>query len=419
MTSHHAPDQLAGKRELATDVPRQGRLGFVPARFGPGIAGGAEIVLRQLAGRLAARGWDVEILTSCALDHLTWDNVLAPGESTEDGLRVRRFPTVRSTAGHERAALEAAILRGERLPLAQQQRWMNDGVRMPALYHYLLDRAASYRALVFTPYMFWPAYACAQVAPDRSLLWTCLHDEPFAYLELFQPVLSGSAGLFFQTEPEHALGHRLVSRLAPHALVGCGVEVPASYDAEGFRDRYGVDRPFVLYAGRREGAKGWAEMLAAFASAVTRRGLPFALVTMGVGPVEAPASIRDRVIDVGFLSDRDRDAAFAAATAYLQPSRYEAFSRTIMEAWLAGTPVVGNRRSAVVTHHVERSGAGLLYDDDAEFEECLVYLADSPETARELGAAGRGYVLANYQWDDVLDRVESAIAQWTTGTCGS
>jgi glycosyltransferase involved in cell wall biosynthesis len=114
-------------------------------------------------------------------------------------------------------------------------------------------------------------------------------------------------------------------------------------------------------------------------------------------------------MDVGFLPDEERDGAFAAADAYLQPSSWEAFSRTIMEAWLAGTLVIANGASDVVRYHCERSGAGLLYEDESEFEECLAFLADAPGAARELAARGRGYVLDNYQWDAVLDRVELAL----------
>ncbi len=88
-------------------------------------------------------------------------------------------------------------------------------------------------------------------------MWACLHDEPYAYLDLFQPVLTGIGGLFLQTEPEHQLAHRLVSRgLSPHEVVGCGVEVPESYDVDAFCKRYDLQQPFVLYAGRREGARG-------------------------------------------------------------------------------------------------------------------------------------------------------------------
>ncbi|MCO7219997.1 glycosyltransferase family 4 protein [Klenkia sp. PcliD-1-E] len=398
---------------MPADVDRRGRIGLVPARFGEGMVGGAEIVLAEMAKRLAARGWDVEILTTCAIDHFSWDNVLPAGESVEQGLKVRRFPAVFED-NPERGFLDHAVATGQKLGLQQQQRWINAGMRSPELYHHLLDNGRDYRALVYGPYVFWPAYAGSQLLPERSLLWTCLHDEPAAYLDLFDPVLSGIAGLFLQTEPEHELAHRVSSRLAPHAVVGCGVEVPESYDPDGFRERYGLPERFVLYAGRREGAKGWEDMLAAFGRAVERTGLPLSLVTFGSGEVRPPAGIADRVFDLGFLPDHERDNAFAAAAAYIQPSRFEAFSRTVMEAWLAGTPVIANGGSDVVRWHCERSGAGLVYDDEAEFTECLRFVAEAPELAEQLASGGRDYVLSNYTWDVVLDGVEEGIRSWTT-----
>ena len=86
-----------------------------------------------------------------------------------------------------------------------------------------------------------------------------------------------------------------------------------------------------------------------------------------------------------------------------------------MESWLAGTPVVANGGSAVVRDHCERSGAGLVYDDDLEFEECLAFLAAEPAAGAQLAAGGRGYVLDNYGWSDVLDRIEVAFDSFRTG----
>ena len=398
---------------MPSERERVGRIAVVPARFGPKIIGGAEIVLRHIASGLQDRGWDVDVLTTCAVDYFAWSNEVPAGLAVEDGLSVRRFPVVQSTKGHERDVLGHRMLAGDRLTTGEQLRWLNDDVRVPELYHYLLEHHADYRAMLFGPYLFWPAFACSQVAPERSLLWTCLHDEPYAYQALFQPMLSGLAGLFLQTEPEHDLAHKIVPDLAPHAVVGCGVEVPERYDPKGFRARYGIDRPFLLYAGRREGAKGWDELLAAFARAVTNRGLPFALVTMGAGEVVPPPGLEDRVVDLGFLPDDERDNAYAAAAAYVQPSRYEAFSRTIMESWLAGTPVIGVGEGGVVRWHVERSQAGLVYDDEHELEEALALVAERPDVAARLGARGRAYVLEHYQWDGVLDRIEDGLEAWT------
>ena len=251
------------------------------------------------------------------------------------------------------------------------------------------------------------------MAPDRSILLACAHDEPYLRLELFEPMFAGIAGLWFMAEPEHELAHRVLPRLAPHRVVGSGMEVPTAYDPDGFRKRHGLEGRFILYAGRREGAKGWDRLLQGFARAVRRQGLPISLVTMGTGDVRPPADVADRVVDLGFLPDEERDDAFAAADAYVQPSQYEAFSRTIMEAWLAGTLVIANGASDVVAWHCQRSGAGLTYDDDEEFEECLSFLAAAPEAARALAARGRDYVLANYRMDVVLDRIEATIEEWT------
>src|SRR6478752_3275649 len=157
-------------------MERKGRLGFVPARYGEGA----------------------------------------------DGVTVRRFPAVISTPRAERAAFNAAIVAGAPLRMSDQERWMNDDLRLPELFHYLLDESDSYRALVFAPYLFWPAFACGQIAPDRTILMPCLHDEPEARLDIFQPVFSGSRGIWFLSEPERDLAASIHPRLAESEVIGSG-----------------------------------------------------------------------------------------------------------------------------------------------------------------------------------------------------
>jgi len=392
---------------------RRGRIGFVPSRYGHGVIGGAETVFRELAASFAGRGWEVEVLTTAARDHFSWDNEYPIGVTEIDGISVRRFPAVVSTAREERQRYEAAIHNGWPLTIADQERWVNDDVRVPELFHYLLDHASEYRALLFTPYLQWITFACSQIAPERSVLWACVHDEPYLRLPIFQPMFAGVAGLLLQSGPEHDLAHRVFPRLAPHEVVGCGIDVPDRYDPLGFREKFGIDGRFVLYAGRREGAKGWERLLDGFARATVRHELPFSLVTMGSGDVRPPAEIADRVVDLGFLSDEDRNNAFAAADACLQPSAYEAFSRTIMEAWLAGTIVIANGASDVVRWHCERSGAGLVYDDDLELEQALAFVAHAPDDAAQLAKQGREYVLEHYTLPAVVGRIEAALETWT------
>jgi glycosyltransferase involved in cell wall biosynthesis len=65
-----------------------------------------------------------------------------------------------------------------------------------------------------------------------------------------------------------------------------------------------------------------------------------------------------------------------------------------------------------VRWHCERSGAGLVYDDDAELEQCLRFVAEQPEAAAALAAPGRAYVLEHYRWPAVLDQVEDDLEAW-------
>ena len=244
------------------------------------------------------------------------------------------------------------------------------------------------------------------------MLIPCLHDEPEAYLGIFQSMFASVRGVWFLSEPEAALAQRLYPGLAESTVTGTGVHVPSAYDPQRFRKKYGIEGRFLLYAGRREAGKNWDDLLQAFAAACSRSDLPFSLVTIGALPVHAPAAIADRVIDLGYVPTEDRDDAFAAADAYVQPSRYESFSRTLMEAWLAETVVIANGGSEVNRWHCERSGAGLVYDDSLELEQCLRFVADAPDRAAAIGAAGRSYVLDHYTWSPVLDRVEECLDAW-------
>lgn len=386
----------------------RGTLAFLPPRFGDEVVGGSEAVMREAAEGLARRGWDVEILTTCARDHYTWRNEYPPGVSRVGGLTLRRFPAV-APAVDERDLFGRRIQRNLPLSLDDQCRWINASMRAPDLFGYLLRNVDRYRAVVLSPYLSWISVACVEVVPQRTILMPCVHDESYAYLELFRSLLAKPAHLWFLSEPEHQLAQRLAP-LGEHTVTGAGVDVPDSYDPEGFRRRYRLERPYVLYAGRREREKGWDALMAAYELAVDAYGVDLDLVTIGAGKPIIPPSLSRRVHDLGFLPPADRDSAFAAAEAYLQPSANESFSRSLMEAWLARTPVIATAKGAVVRWHCERSQGGLIYEDDLEFAQCLLAVTQAPEAVRELAAKGRAYVLEHYPWSRVLDRMEATLA---------
>ena len=397
-----------------------GTVALVSPRHGPGVIGGAEAVLADLAIGMAERGIPIEILTTCARDHYTWANEfpagpdLAEGASSEWPVVVRRFPVELDTPGIDRDRIGDRILGGHHVTIQDQQRWINDSLRSSGLWDHVFDHGHRYRALVFAPYMFWTTYAVSSLHPERTILMPCLHDEPPAHLELFGSMMAGARGVWFLTDPERDLAERLYRLPADRAVVGASVDLPDHYGPERFRAEFAIDGPYVYYGGRREWGKGWDDLLSGYRRYLTaRRGRPaLRLVTSGVGDVRPPEGTEGHIIDVGLLTDRQRDDAMAGAEAYLQPSAMESFSRTVLEAMAAATPVVANRASAVVRWHLERSGAGLTYDGPAELVQCLDFVTDEPEAAAALAVGGRGYVEDHYLLEPVVDRILASLDAW-------
>ena len=82
-----------------------------------------------------------------------------------------------------------------------------------------------------------------------------------------------------------------------------------------------------------------------------------------------------------------------------------------MEAWLAGTPVIATAHSEVLAWHCNHSGGGLLYADRYELAQCLSFVTAEPAAAATLAEHGRKYVLENFQWSVVVDKMEASLQE--------
>ena len=64
------------------------KLAVVVQRYGAYLSGGAELHARYVSEHLA-RHADVEVLTTCASDYITWENDFEPGLDQVNGLSDR------------------------------------------------------------------------------------------------------------------------------------------------------------------------------------------------------------------------------------------------------------------------------------------------------------------------------------------
>jgi len=392
-------------------------IAFVVPRYGPSVVGGAETLCRMLAEDLVANGTQVDVLTTCATDHFTWANDLPTGDEYVNGVRVRRFPV--GPRDHARfAGLHAAIDHGADLPYGEQIEWLGNSVWSPGI----IEAAAEYRWLIALPYLFGTTFWTAVAYPDRCVMIPCLHDEAHARQPAILDAIASCKGVMLNAAGEGDLLARLLSdhrggttTLNEPRVVGGGFDeqpLPDSHDVDRFLAQHGTEQGYLLYAGRRERAKGVNDLYAAYAMYRSIVDDPRPLALMGSGESQPPREIAPHVIDFGFVPTSDRALAYAGAEVLLHPSRLESFGLVLFEAWMAGTPAIVNAESDVLRDHCATSGGGLWFDSPESLCECIITLTDNPSARNALAHAGRGYTIDEFRWGAVRRRFLDALAAW-------
>jgi len=196
---------------------------------------------------------------------------------------------------------------------------------------------------------------------------------------------------------------------------GMGANAVRSYDGANFRTRYRIpaDAPVILYVGRRERYKGYIHLLDA-AEVVWQRYDEARFVFIGVpgfygAMVDEFARYADeRIIEIERADATEKSAALDACDVYAMPSVHETFGIGYLEAWLHEKPVIGGDIAPlreVIAHGVD----GLLVRQKVEdIARAVTVLLDRPEVRREMGRAGNSKLRERWDWDRVMDRVESA-----------
>ena len=386
--------------EANTGAPEKMRLAVVVPRYGRDLWGGAELHGRWLAHRLAGAGHAVDVLTTCATNHWSWANDLPPGVETDGSVRVVRFrATARDLGIH--GELDRALFIGFTLSRDEELLWLRHGGSSEEMEDHLRAHRGDYDAVLALPYLFGTTYFAYAACPSNTVLIPCLHDEAFAYLGFVKEMLTGAAGIFFNTDAEATLAKRICPDLAPWGVVGAGLDLP---DRSMFRPRSGP--PSILYVGRREGGKNSHVLTDYFLHYKSRKKNDLVLKFAGSGD---PVPKRRDIIEL----DRDLDSGpfevFAESAIVCQPSINESLSIVLLEGWGAMRPALVNGACDVTRQHCERSNGGLWFSSYAEFEEAVDKLIGSRRLAETLGMNGRNYVEREYSWEAVLDRFDNAM----------
>lgn len=385
------------------------KLAFVIQRYGREVAGGAEAHCRGLATALRARH-QVEVLTTCALDYITWKNHYPPGTAVVDDVPVTRYRNAQARDVTRFATISDLVFNDEHTR-DDERRWIQEnGPVSPDLVRAVGSRR-DIDFFLFYSYRYYTAAMGAAAALDRAVLVPTAEDDPAIRLGIFADLFRSVRGLLYLTPEERELIEGVSgARDVPSAIIGSGLTVPV------VEAGHGLDLPssYVLYAGRIDRNKGVDTLCRYYAWLADEWPEAPLLVLAGHQVLQIPAHPKIRY--VGYVSDAQKAALLAGASVVIMPSALESLSILVLEAWALGTAVLTNAHCRVLEGQCRRSGAGLYYRDLAEFAAMLKLMMAKPELRRALGASGKAYVAAEYSWDIAAARTDALLAK--LGTSG-
>jgi glycosyltransferase involved in cell wall biosynthesis len=379
-------------------------------RYGADINGGAELHARYIAERLA-RHADVEVVTTCARDYVTWRNERPSGVESVNGVTVRRFRVDRERDPGDFGRQSARVFE-HRHSIADELSWLkSEGPTSRALVDHLA-RPDAFDFVILFSFRYYHAYHAARRLAAKAVLVPTAERDPAIGLGIFGPVFRSVRAIMYNSHEERAM-IQAASRNGdvPGVVVGVGSDVPERSDAHRFRQKFGIQRPFAIYVGRIDENKGCRELFDHYRryAATFPRGLDLVLVGSAIMPVPD----HPRIHHLGFLDDQDKFDAMAAADLLIMPSYFESLSMVALEAWAIGKPVLANGRCDVLKGQCIRSGAGLYYESYEEFAEALYALESNGPLHARLGRNGREYFRTHYAWPvierkylDMLDRLK-------------
>lgn len=383
------------------------KIAFVCQRYGLEVNGGAELYCRQMAEKLAAV-YDVEVFTTCAIDYVTWKDEYQPGIETINGVTVHRYRVDKERKQKPFNKISERVFGNPGHTDAEEEIWIDEqGPVCSKLLEDLNRVHLEYKAVIFMTYLYYLTVKGSAYHFENAILIPTVHDEPPVYLRCYDDVFGSAKGIIWNMPEEKAFAEKRFPYICgkPGTMAGIGVDVPAKPFPELPEELAECD--YVVYAGRIDESKGCGEMFRFFRAYKEQYGGDLKLALMGKAVMDIPDA--PDIVNLGFVSDEMKFKVMQEAKALLLFSRFESLSMVVLESMTMGRPVIVNGKCEVLKGHCIRSNAGLYFDNYPEFAGCLKYLLSHEEVYEAMRLNGKKYVTENYQWDVIIERIQSLV----------
>lgn len=375
------------------------RVAFVVQRCGLEVNGGAETLCLKIAQRMS-NYWDTEILTTCALDYMTWKNYYSPGLADVSGVKVRRFQVAQIRDIKKFNYLSEKIYPHlKKVSIKEQETWMrSQGPFSPDLIAYVKQQQHEYDAFIFFTYLYATTYFTLPFVIEKAYLAPCAHNEWPIYMSMWDKFFEKPRGFIFNTiEERDFLKTRFPQINFDGPVAGVAIDPPSIFNAKKFRQKHNINEPFLLYIGRIDPSKGCQELFDYFIQLRKQESASRKLVLLGKPTMPIPK--HPDIILLGFVDEQTKWDALEACDLLVMPSPYESLSMVLLEAWIMGKPVIVNGKCDVLVGQCLRAQGGVWYTNADEFQVAIEIM--DQQIRYQLGLQGKSFVEKNYVWSKI------------------
>lgn len=269
-----------------------------------------------------------------------------------------------------------------------------------SLERFIADHVAEYDLVVTHNNVFRPAIIAIEEAkkhgvPSILIPHAHLDDDFYHFPDLLESARDASLVL---AVPRAACDF-LVKKGCNVRYLPAGCETGEQFtpaDQEVFRRVHSSNRPFVLVLGRKAGAKGYQLIIDAV-DQLNREGMDLQTVLIGPDddgiPVESPNAV--------YLGRQPRNVvrgALLSCLALCNMSSSESFGIVLLEAWLAGKPVIANKNCAAF-HDMAVDGVNAILASPGNLTQAIREILIDPSRALYLSTNGKT-MPEKYSWKE-------------------
>ena len=384
------------------------RIALVNQRYGLEVNGGSEFYTRLIAERLAKK-YDVDVITTKALDYTTWEDHYTADEEDINGVHVLRFG-VEKTRAKDFNSFNGKYLSSGKRDLETEKIWFEkQGPYSPSAISYIRENADKYDVFIFVTYLYYLTVAGLPEVAEKAVLIPTAHEEPFIHFKTFETLFTLPKAFVFLTDEEKALVQRLFRcGDIPCRVMGTGVDIPCVPDEKAFREKFGIDGDYLIYVGRIDEGKDCPTMFRYFTEYKKRDPeSKLKLVLMGKQVCDIPK--HKDILSLGFVSEEDKFSGISGAKALVLPSKYESLSISVLEAMSLSVPVIVNGICEVLKGHCTKSNGGLYYMNYFEFEGIINYIFSHDREYAVMRENALRYVEENYRWDVIMRKFDEIL----------